>query len=321
MSFDTQQLEEHCHKILNSARIKNKILILCEGDLPNIKGTESPQSYSKIEQLPDANFYKACVPSPQPNQYLPVFLNCGGRATVIKTYFRLLELCSENSSQYYLNPDKLFAIVDLDNINQKIENYSFSSTDAIFFDLYQKFQVNPQNAPNHRIWTTGLIHKEAYFIIPDLQDFFDNCINIPYYKNNPLSLNKIYLDMAESVIDDIDVEKNFQGVKERLKDIFDSEFNDKNELKDLWIDKFNTTSKKERKDELILALLTIKKAKNFWKNIQPSEDLSIVPERFQEQLSLEIARQFYAQQSNNPKYHIPYFLETVQKISENRGTF
>ena len=48
MSFDTQQLEEHCHKILNSARIKNKILILCEGDLPAIKGTESPQSYSKI---------------------------------------------------------------------------------------------------------------------------------------------------------------------------------------------------------------------------------------------------------------------------------
>ena len=321
MSFDTQQLEEHCHKILNSARIKNKILILCEGDLPNIKGTESPQSYSKIEQLPDANFYKACVPTLQPNQYSPVFLNCGGRATVIKTYFRLLELCSENSSQYYLNPDKLFAIVDLDNINQKIENYSFSSTDAIFFDLYQKFQVNPQNAPNHRIWTTGLIHKEAYFIIPDLQDFFDNCINIPYYKNNPLSLNKIYLDMAESVIDDIDIEKNFQGVKERLKDIFDSEFNDKNELKDLWIDKFNTTSKKERKDELILALLTIKKAKNFWKNIQPSEDLSIVPERFQEQLSLEIARQFYAKQSNDPKYHISYFLETVQKIAENRGIF
>ena len=127
--------------------------------------------------------------------------------------------------------------------------------------------------------------------------------------------------MAESVIDDIDIEKNFQGVKERLKDIFDSEFNDKNELKDLWIDKFNTTSKKERKDELILALLTIKKAKNFWKNIQPSEDLSILPERFQEQLSLEIARQFYAKQSNDPKYHIPYFLETVQKIAENRGTF
>ena len=87
----------------------------------------------------------------------------------------------------------------------------------------------------------------------------------------------------------------------------------------MWIDKFNSTSKKEQKDELILALLTIKKAKNFWKNIQPSEDLSILPERFQEQLSLEIARQFYAKQSNNPKYHIPYFLETVQRISENNS--
>jgi len=318
MSFDAQQLEEHCQSILKSRSIRNKVVILCEGTPPSIEGRQSPQSYKKNKDLPDANFYLACVPPLQP---LPVFFNCGGKTTVIKTYFRLLELCPENSSQYYLNPNKLFAIVDLDNQDKTIEDYSFPSTDAIFFDLYQKFHVNPQNVSNHRIWTTGLIHKEAYFIIPDLQDFFDNCINIPYYKNNPLSLNKIYLDMAESVIDDIDIEKHFDGVKERLKDIFDSEFNDKNELKDLWIDKFNTTSKKERKDELILALLTIKKAKNFWKNIQPSEDLSIVPERFQEQLSLEIARQFYAQQSNNPKYHIPYFLETVQKISENRGTF
>ena len=147
------------------------------------------------------------------------------------------------------------------------------------------------------------------------------CINIPYYKDKPLSLNKIYLDMAESIIDDIDLERNFEGVKERLKDIFDSEFSDKNDLKDLWINKFKATIEKEQKDQLILALLTIKKAKNFWKNIQPPEDLSILPERFQEQLSLEIARQFYAKQSDNPKYHIPYFLETVQKIAENRGTF
>jgi len=254
-------------------------------------------------------------------QPLPVFFNCGGKTTVIKTYFRLLELCPENSSQYYFNPNKLFAIVDLDNQDKTIEDYSFLSTDAIFFDLYQKFQVNQQNAPNHRIWTTGLIHKEAYFVIPELQDFFDMCINIPHYKNNPLSLNKIYLDMAESIIDDIDIERNFQEVKKRLKDNFDSEFNNKNDLKDLWIDKFNVTVKKEQKDKLILALLTIKKAKSFWKNIQPSEDVSILPERFQEQLSLEIARQFYAKQSNDPKYHIPYFLETIQKISENRGTF
>jgi RecJ-like exonuclease len=220
-----------------------------------------------------------------------------------------------------LNPNKLFAIVDLDNQDKTIEDYSFPSTDAIFFDLYQKFHVNPQNVSNHRIWTTGLIHKEAYFIIPELQDFFDTYINIPYYKDKPLSLNTIYLDMAESIIDDIDIERNFQGVKKRLKDNFDSEFNNKNDLKDLWIDKFNVTVEKEQKDQLILALLTIKKAKNFWENIHPPEDVSILPERFQEQLSLEIARQFYVNQTNNPQYHIPYFLETIQKISENRGTF
>ena len=318
MSFDAQQLEEHCQSILKSRSIRNRVVILCEGTPPSIEGRRSPQSYKKNKELPDANFYKACVPTLTP---LPEFFNCGGKTTVIKAYFRLLELCPENSSEYYLNPNKLFAIVDLDNQDKTIEDYSFPSTDAIFFDLYQKFQVNPQNAPNHRIWTTGLIHKEAYFIIPELQDFFDMCINIPHYKNNLLSLNKVYLDMAESIIDDIDMERNFQGVKKRLQDIFDSDFHDKNQLKNLWIDKFNVTVEKEQKDELILSLLTIKKAKNFWENIQPPEDVSILPERFQEQLSLEIARQFYAKQSNDPKYHIPYFLETVQKIAENRGTF
>jgi len=145
MSFDAKQLEEHCQTILQSRRIQNKIVILCEGSFSPIKGRRSPQSYSKIEQLPDANFYKACVPPLQPNQYLPVFLNCGGRATVIKTYFRLLELCPESSPQYYLNPNKLFAIVDLDNINQKIENYSFSSTDsstdAIFLTFTKNFKL------------------------------------------------------------------------------------------------------------------------------------------------------------------------------------
>ena len=263
MSFKPPQFDEHCQSILKSRSIRNKVVILCEGTPPSIEGTRSPQSYKKNKELPDANFYKACVPTLAP---LPEFFNCGGRTTVIKTYFRLLELCPESSSQYYLNPNKLFAIVDLDNQDKTIEDYSFPSTDAIFFDLYQKFQVNPQNVPNHRIWTTGLIHKEAYFIIPDLQDFFDMCINIPYYKDKPLSLNKIYLDMAESIIDDIDLERNFEGVKERLKDIFDSEFSDKNDLKDLWINKFKATIEKEQKDQLILALLTIKKAKNFWKN-------------------------------------------------------
>jgi len=316
MSFTPQQFEEHCQSILKSRSIQNKVVILCEGTPPSIEGRRSPQSYKKNKDLPDANFYLACVPPLQP---LPVFFNCGGKTTVIKTYFRLLELYPKNSSQYYLNPNKLFAIVDLDNQDKAIEKHSSASTDNIFFDLYQKFQVNSQNAPKHRIWTTGLIHKEAYFIIPDLQDFFDMCINIPHYKNNPLSLNKIYLDMAESIVDDIDLEINFQGVKERLKDIFDSDFHDKNELKDLWINKFNATSEKEQQDQLILALLTIKKAKNFWENIQPPEDVSIPTERFQEQLSLEIARQFYSKQRNDPKYHIPYFLETVQRISENNS--
>jgi hypothetical protein len=38
MSFDAQQLEEHCQTILQSRRIQNKIVILCEGSFAPIKG-------------------------------------------------------------------------------------------------------------------------------------------------------------------------------------------------------------------------------------------------------------------------------------------
>jgi hypothetical protein len=61
MSLNPEQLQEHCEIILKSREIKNKIVVLCEGDI-HIEGRKSPQSYKKMKQMPDANFYKACVP-------------------------------------------------------------------------------------------------------------------------------------------------------------------------------------------------------------------------------------------------------------------
>jgi len=36
---------------LQSRRIKNKIVVLCEGVTPKIQGRESPQSYKAMEQI------------------------------------------------------------------------------------------------------------------------------------------------------------------------------------------------------------------------------------------------------------------------------
>ena len=325
MSFDAQQLEEHCRKILGDSRIKNRIVILCEGDLPSIEGRRSPQSYGRMEEYPDADFYKACVPTIH-NQLLPAFFNCGDRSCVIKTYFKLLELHQEelkkgNDSKSRLNSDKLFALVDLDNQDKIIEDYSFSSINEIYTELYTQGKIDKERALKHRIWVTGLIHKESYFIVPELQDFFDTDHNLPRYNSGPICLDKIYQDMVESICKDVDLENNFHIAKGRVSYIFNSEVENKEQFKTFWIQQFNHAQNQERKDELIYALLTIKKAKSFWNKIQPPDDDTRSPQIFRAALSSRIARQFYAKQSNDPKYHIPYFLETVQKIAENRGTF
>ena len=71
------ELLEHCQTILKSRRIQGKSVILCEGDIQAVQGRRSPQTYRRLEQVPDANFYKACIPSNW-TQRIPAFFNCGG---------------------------------------------------------------------------------------------------------------------------------------------------------------------------------------------------------------------------------------------------
>lgn len=74
MSLNPEELQEHCKIILKSNRIENKILVLCEGKIPELGGRRSPESYKEMERIPDANFYKACIPQGW-SQYRPQFFN------------------------------------------------------------------------------------------------------------------------------------------------------------------------------------------------------------------------------------------------------
>jgi hypothetical protein len=127
-------LIQHCKKILGDRRIRNKIVVLCEGQ-GSILDDKTVANYGKMEQWHDAYFYRKCVPNTW-TTYIPIFFNCKGRSDVIQTYFKLLELHEEDAQQSYLNPNKLFAIVDLDLQSQNIDNYHFSNTEEIFLNLY-----------------------------------------------------------------------------------------------------------------------------------------------------------------------------------------
>jgi hypothetical protein len=314
MGFDPTQLKRHCEIIIRSRRINNKIVVLCEGE-GGIRDNQyrlSPQSYARMEQLPDANFYKACVPRWWSHSK-PQFFNCGDRKDVIDTYFTLLEIHNQDSENSYLTPEKLFAIVDLDLQLQKIDNYRFTDTESIFCDLYGQCKINEVNTDNHRIWVTGLIHKEAYFFIPDLQEVFDTIIVTPLYNGNPLVLENIYLNMADAIVNDVDLKNNLLRVANRINYLSSLDCTDADKLRDSWKVAFNNTQSDMEKKELILALLTIKKAKDYWHQIEPPSDDSSQAEKFREQLLLKIG-EFYSHKGNDPRYHIPFFLAALHKF-------
>lgn len=318
MSFSPEQLQHHCKIILGSRRIKNKIVVLCEGGIWDFEGRLSPQSYGKMPQMPDANFYNACVPKWWRN-YRPEFFNCGDRTDVLNTYFTLLQLHQEDSANSYLSPEKLFAIVDLDLQVKTIDNYSFPDTEAIFQDLYERAKVNPKNAINHRIWVTGFIYKESYFLFPELQPVFDNFSATPMYKDNPALLQTIYLDMADGISSDANLRDNLQRASQRICYCSGLDCRGVNELRDSWINQFKNAPDDQRKQELIFALLTIKQVKKYWNQFNPPTDWSSSIQTYREQLSLEIGR-FYAEKSSDVQYHLPFFLKTLyEKDCQQRG--
>jgi hypothetical protein len=312
MSFNSKQLKKHCEAILQSRRIKNKIVVLCEGDIQTTQGRESPQSYRKMEQLPDANFYNACVPTWW-KQKRPQFFNCGDRQNVIDTYFTLLTLHQQDTSNSYLDPDRLFAIIDLDLQVSAIDNYNFTDTEAIFRDLYEKSEVREQNAKHHRIWITGLIHKEAYFLTPELQPTFDSYLHPPIYQGNPAQLTNIYLDMSEAICNDLDLQNNLQRAFDRINYCSQLDCTEINKFQDSWKKRFKNAVDEDHKNQSIAVLLTVTKAKDYWKQIHPPADWSRGDRLFREQLSLEIGR-FYSEQSSHVKCHIPFFFKILHEF-------
>jgi hypothetical protein len=312
MSLNPEQLKKHCEAILQSPRIKNKIVVLCEGDIRKTQGRESPQAYKAMEQMPDANFYKACVPTWW-RQKLPEFFNCGDRKDVLDTYSTLSILHEKDTTNSYLDPDRLFAMIDLDLQLQTIDNYIFTDTEAIFRNLYEKSEVKEQNAAQHRIWITGLIHKEAYFLTPELQPIFDNCSNEPIYQGNPAVLANIYRDMADAICSDLDLQNNLQRAFDRISYCSGLDCSEVQAFQASWKERFQNAVDETHKNYSIAVLLTIKKAKDYWHLIKPSGDFSREDWVFREQLSLEIAR-FYSEQSSDVKSHIPFFFKTLYKF-------
>ena len=321
MSLNQQELDSYCQLILGQERTRNRFLVLCEGRREKIQPrmSRSPQVYEEKETTPDSSFYKNCTPNFLDQiGLIPRFINCGDCDDVTKVYTTLSKMIAQDKTKQYVHPKKIFAIVDLDNQIRSIDDYQFKTTQDIFFNLYEKTKISEANADsNHTIWVTGLIHKEAYFLEPDLQSFFDNYPTPFFYKDTKISLQEIYLKMAQEIDQDKNLTTNLEVIRPRIKHCIGLDFNDVEELKSNWIDRFHSSSDDQKKRELILTLLAVVHVKNnYWKEIRPERGKNAHHHR--EELALAIARDFYAKQTDDEaaaKYHIPYFFKMLRKFA------
>jgi hypothetical protein len=324
-------IDLHCKNIIKSPRIRDRIVVLCEGDIHKESGRKSPGSYAKNENTPDANFYKACLPERWKDN-LTIFINSGSRSEVIKTYEKLAIIHASSPDDSYLSPDKVFAIIDIDLDSQPLSHelfeYPFSDIDVAFSNLYQNNKVNTANALHHKIWFTGLIHKEAYFLIPELQDFFDEIANCKYqqgchYQNKHLNLDNVYLNMVEDILNDRDLDKHWLRAAARIEycNNFNLETlaNFQSSWQECWRSNINNRNVTH---QLAYAMLSIRKAKPYWLQVHPddrttTEDCQQEFRQFREEISLKMGRQFYSRQAGEPHQHLACFFNRLYEFEHS----
>ena len=184
MKNKTEQLVQF---LLSEKTYSNRVLVLCEGELSgsladlNIQ-EKTIRRYSrslKTAKQHDAHFYGKCMPNwwQAEGKKLPEFINAGSRSQVLATFFKIIDLSKRNPQDYHLNPKKLFALVDLDiqsqplSVDSNSQPYNlFQETEDIFKALYEQGNFKGLATYSNHIFVTGLIHKEAYFLLPELQE-------------------------------------------------------------------------------------------------------------------------------------------------------
>lgn len=286
-----EQVNRLVNTILRSPQIMNKIVVLVEGDVPPPDSQRlSPQEYAKLERLPDANFYKACVPRRWNNSGTPVFFNCGGRAEVLYAYETLLAKQAKNPQDTFLNPEKLYAFVDLDVQTKDLPNlYFWKNTEAVHQDLYADGALKVPVDDRHRIWVTALVHKEAFFVMPGISDCLMDGV-CPFWNGKPFDIREIHAELARTLNQIEDISRNFAIVKARINRYSAGSHlacTDAACLGQSWLDQAQSANGDDY-EALTRALLSVAKAKTIWEQIQPDPACELTAEIFRDQLALRI---------------------------------
>ncbi len=326
-------LDQFCQDIVVSPSIRGRVVVLCEGDRSN-NDKPTPSSYRKMEKLQDAAFYKACIPHNWPSAQRPIFINAGSRAEVLDTYKNLLAIHQGNLEASYLQPDRLFAIVDIDLQSQNLADddfsYHFSDIDEAFRNLYSGLRVNEINASKHRIWFTGLIHKEAYFLDPQLQHFFDDVVSQHntfsgkcYFADRVLNLDEIYQTIAQETTTDQDLSFHWHRAAARIQRHCDTlDVAQPKAFQESWLEHWQQHKDNQNiREKLAYTLLAVRKAKPYWQQIHMGENSQAnkkICREFREDLSLQLASEVYAKQEGRPDQHLACFFKHLYQVVHSR---
>jgi hypothetical protein len=316
MSFSDDQLLDD---IARKFALNESIVVLCEGGKPMESTATALNIDEYAQQTQDSAFYYQAIPDwwRRAGKVDPNFYPCGSQQNVIKTYFRLREKFTGTKPPIPTN--KLFALIDIDLRHKKIPGeYPFSDLESIYQNLYQNGKVT-DNSQNHAIWVTGLLHKEAYFLIPELQDLFKHHRPTPLYDNNLVDLASLYQKMALGINTQDDL-RNASTVSRALARIQHHGLSNSGSIEDFqknWQDYFShhqTTD--EEKKALAYVLLTLAQSKPEWDRIKfSSSSVESTPAKvnknYRDQLCLKIAKDFYAKQSRNSDHHLPQFFHRL----------
>lgn len=331
MSLNDDQVWSLANSIIGCRAIKNRAVILFEGKvdpIPYGSGLrKSPSSYRQ-QEFDDAKFYRKCLPRYLQREYCPQFFNCSSQASVIKVFHQLIDLHVSDPNNSYLSPEKLFALVDLDLAKQPIHNYKFSEIEAIYRNIY-RLHTGQLNLDGHKIYTTGLVHKEAYFILPELEAGVFNKILEIYPKlqcyGQPFDLKKIYRKLIHSIAEDRRIQANFSIVEKRLQGYLSlDESTDLNperlqeildQKSEHYIDDYplNSEMHEEGRSLLMDAVFLITKIKeSAWHQITDGDsDQSLSPSQFREQIALKIAEYFSNHYESLRDFHIMEILKFI----------
>jgi len=317
MSFTDAELYAHCDEIITDPAIRNRIVVLCEGNTKPFKSTERAKSIKEVaEETQDSSFYYRAVPEwwKTTRKREPSFYVCGSQSNVIKAYFYLKQKHQQQPQNSYLNFNKLFALLDIDLQKTKIPNdYPFKTLEAIYHKLYLNGKVNPDTANNHKIWVTGLLHKEAYFLIPEIKELFNNYQPEPLFYNQLFKLEDAYQVILKTMSSHADIENNFDKAMKRIAycGLF-KHCKSIEEFQKTWQNSFDNSKTEEERINLIYILLTVIKSKSVWEEIEPNGGDKDI-KNYRDELCFEIARYFYAKQprTRESPHHLSSFFNAL----------